>query len=275
MSLTSGFFNSQNHDRLYNAEQLSSIFDGIIQDGIYQSIGDRFTVSADSDNTVLVGSGRAYFNHTWTFNDASLPIECDVSDIILDRYDAIVLEINSSDTVRANSVKAVRGTPSSSPAYPTLTNTETVHQYPLAYIYRKRGSSGITQADIKSMVGTSACPYVIGVLEVLEADDVYRSWADQWNQWFANMTAEGNTEFDQWLNETQRTFNEWYGNLQVMLDGDVAAKFAKEISELQSAQDILTRTQTLWQEIDDSDGNPIQDSYGSDMIGRVVFAVKE
>ena len=34
MAVTSGFFNSVNHDRLYDAEQLSSIFDGIIIDGV-------------------------------------------------------------------------------------------------------------------------------------------------------------------------------------------------------------------------------------------------
>ena len=275
MSITYGFYNSQNGDRKYNAEQMGSIFDGIIQDGVYQTIGDRFVVSPNDGTIVLVGSGRAWFNHTWTLNDASVPIDCGVSEVLLNRYDAIVLEINASDTVRANSIKVVKGTPSSSPSYPTLTNTETVHQYPLAYIYRKAGSTEITAANITSMIGTSSCPYVIGVLEVLEADDVYASWEAKFNQWFADMTQEGNTEFDTWLTQTQLEFNTWYGNLQIMLDGDVAANLAKQISALQQFQDLLTRTMTAWQEITDQDGETIQDSYDSDIIGRVVFAVVE
>ena len=34
MSLTSGFFDSLNGDRKYNTLQLSSIFDGIISEGV-------------------------------------------------------------------------------------------------------------------------------------------------------------------------------------------------------------------------------------------------
>ena len=44
MSVTSGFFNSLNGDRRYNAEQMSSIFDGIINDGIFANIGTAFGV---------------------------------------------------------------------------------------------------------------------------------------------------------------------------------------------------------------------------------------
>ena len=38
MSVTSGFYNGLSHDRKYNAVQMSSLFDGIINDGIFQSI---------------------------------------------------------------------------------------------------------------------------------------------------------------------------------------------------------------------------------------------
>ena len=40
MAFTYGFFNSLNGDRKYTAEQLSSIFDGLITDGVFDSIGD-------------------------------------------------------------------------------------------------------------------------------------------------------------------------------------------------------------------------------------------
>ena len=54
MSVTSGFFNSLNSDRRYNAEQMSAIFDGVINDGIFSSIGTAFTVTADSGFTVNI-----------------------------------------------------------------------------------------------------------------------------------------------------------------------------------------------------------------------------
>lgn len=46
MAFTSGFFNSQNHDRTYNAEQMSAIFDGVITDGVYAGIGSQLTTIA-------------------------------------------------------------------------------------------------------------------------------------------------------------------------------------------------------------------------------------
>ena len=42
MSITSGFYNSYNGDRRYNAEQMSAIFDGIINDGVFSNIADAF-----------------------------------------------------------------------------------------------------------------------------------------------------------------------------------------------------------------------------------------
>ena len=78
-SVTCGFFNSvvvdNKSDRLYNAEQMSAIFDGLINDGVFAGIGDKLVVSTSSGNTVSVGTGKCWFNHTWTLNDAPLLID--------------------------------------------------------------------------------------------------------------------------------------------------------------------------------------------------------
>jgi len=64
LSVTYGFYNSVNGDRKYDAIQVSSIFDGIVKDGIFMSIGTSFRVKAASGMTVNVGVGRAWFNQT-------------------------------------------------------------------------------------------------------------------------------------------------------------------------------------------------------------------
>ena len=74
MSVTFGFYNALNHDRKYDAIQVSSIFDGIINDGIYESIGTAMIVKATSYMVINIGIGRAWFNHTWTYNDSILPL---------------------------------------------------------------------------------------------------------------------------------------------------------------------------------------------------------
>ena len=130
MSITSGFFNSVNGDRKYDAMQMSSIFDGLIIDGIFASIGTAFVVKATTAQTVNVGIGKAWFNHTWTLNDAVLPLECPDSELLLNRIDAIVLEVNTTETVRENSIKIIRGTPATDPSRPTLIKEGTIYQYP-------------------------------------------------------------------------------------------------------------------------------------------------
>ena len=82
MTVSYGFYNSVNGDRKYDAIQMSSIFDGVIGDGVYETIGDAMMVKAVSGNQVTVGTGRAWFNHTWTLNDALLPITMNSSDVI-------------------------------------------------------------------------------------------------------------------------------------------------------------------------------------------------
>jgi hypothetical protein len=252
---------------------MSAIFDGIINDGVFANIGTAFGVKSAAGNSITVGIGRAWFNSTWLLNDAILPMTAEASEVLLDRYDAVVIEIDHSDSVREGSIKIISGTPSSSPQRPAMTNTMDVHQYPLAYIYRKAGSSEITQSNITNMVGTSSCPYITGILQVLNIDNIVAQWQDQWNQWFAKETEEGNNEIAKWMSNTQLDFNTWFGNLKVILDGDVATKLSEQILELQNRFGTLAKEYCVYQDIDDSDDNGIEDSYGTTMEGKIVYKI--
>lgn len=273
MSVTSGFFNSRNGDRRYNARQMSSIFDGIINDGVFANIGDAFSVKAVTGNDISVGIGRAWFNSTWIYNDSAYLITMSDSEVILGRYDAVVLEVDRSDAVRSGTIKVIKGTPSSSPEKPAMISTTECNQYPLAYIIRKAGTSSITQADIINMIGTSSCPYITGILEVHNIDNIVAQWQDQWNQWYAMETETGNTNFSQWMSEKQGDFNVWFNNLQVILDGEVATQLASSILELQEKINILERESCLYQTIEDSSGNQILDNDGLSIRGKVKFLI--
>lgn len=121
MAVTYGFYNSSNGDRKYNAIQMSSIFDGLIKDGIFMSIGTSMMVVATGEGMMLnVGIGRAWFDHTWTLNDAPLPLTPDQSEILMNRIDMVVLDVDQREAVRANDIIIVKGTPSSNPVAPSL-----------------------------------------------------------------------------------------------------------------------------------------------------------
>lgn len=205
MSFASGFFNSVDHDRLYDATDISRLFDGLIRDGIFASIGDCLVVKQSNQMNVTVGTGRAWFNHTWSYNDALYPVTIPPSEILMDRIDAVVLEINSVESVRANSIKLIKGTPSSTPTKPALTNTKEVHQYPLAYVTVGKEVTSIRQADIENCVGTSACPFVTGILEVISIEQLIPQWKDILNRFVEENTANFNT----WINGEKQDYQAW------------------------------------------------------------------
>lgn len=187
MALTSGFFNSKNHDRLYDATQISTLFEGLINDGVYQGVGNIFKVSASNGMNVTVDTGRAWFNNTWTRNDALIVLTVPTAEQVLKRIDAVVIEVNSLETVRNNSIKIVKGTPASNPAKPSLTKNDDVHQYPLAYITVDPNVTVITQQKIQNAVGTSACPFVTGIIDTLDIDDLIAQWSSEFNVLFAEL----------------------------------------------------------------------------------------
>ena len=194
MSVTYGFYNAKGHDRQYNAVQLSSIFDGLINDGIYATIGDAFVITAGSNMSVTVGTGRAWFNHTWTYNDAKLILTIPNSEVLLDRYDAVVLETNDANDVRANSIKVISGVAASSPKKPDLTNDTHTHQYPLAYIKVPANSTSVSQANIENCIGTSACPFVTGIVDTIDATTLFKQWNSEFDIWFDGMKGQLSTD---------------------------------------------------------------------------------
>lgn len=256
MSVSSGFFNSLNGDRKYNADQMSAIFDGLIIDGVFASIGTAFAVKAAGGLTVNVGVGKAWFDHTWTVNDSILPIIAPEADVLLDRIDAVVLEVNKTESVRNNTIKFVNGNPSSTPSRPTLTNDGNVHQYPLCYIYRKYGTTVINQSDITPMVGTESTPFITGILQTINLEELLGKWQDELDQfiaarsqdvdnwiiqeendiinWLNGMKADLQQEkvaLDQWIESEQADFLAWYNQMKDQLSGDVAGNLQLAINK--------------------------------------------
>ena len=178
------------------------------------------------------------------------------AEVLLDRIDAVVLEVNGMESVRENTIKFVKGNPSSAPSRPTLTNEGNVHQYPLCYIYRKYGTAVINQSDITPMVGTESTPFVTGILQTISLDELLGKWQDELDQftdarsqevddwiaqeesdfttWFDKMKADlqqEQTVLDQWIASEQADFLAWYNQMKDQLSGDVAGNLQLEIDK--------------------------------------------
>lgn len=243
MSTTCGFFNSMNKDRMYNATHFGHCFDGIILDGILAAIGDCFVVKAAGGMNITVGSGKAWYLASWLENDADLPMSHAVSDVVLSRIDAVVMEFDTTETVRWNDVKIVQGTASSAPERPTLVKTKTKVQVPLAYIYIGANSSEIAQTDITSVIGKDECPFVTGILQTVTLDTLLGQWEaeldqfvedekDEFEEWFEQMKVDLTAEqkvLDDWIASEQNDFLAWFNQMKGQLSEDAAGNLQNEI----------------------------------------------
>lgn len=216
MAFEYGFYNSISGDRKYNAIQFGQIFDGIIEDGVFQAIGDKLFTTASTGMDIVVGTGKAWFNHTWNLNTTKIPFTLEASHPVLSRYDAVILEINESPDPygRVNCIKVISGTPSSNPEKPALINSDYIHQYPLSYIKINPGVTEITAVDIEIVVGQTPCPFVTGILQVTDITGLYASWEEQ--------------------------FNTWLNNLKAQLTGDIVTNLQNQIDDCLKKEDIAT-----------------------------------
>lgn len=204
MSITSGFFDSKNGDRKYNAQQMGQVFDGIIRDGIFEDFpadGNHLKVDGSSDtskiNKVYVGPGKAWFHNTWLLNDGSYEISLAAPHATYDRKDAIVLEVRknvSGESPRQCRIIAMTGTPGSGSA-PTVSDDPSlpVYRYKIATVTVPHGNGyHFTENDsnIVNHVGTGNVPFVIGAVQSVTNATVLAQWETAVNNKIAHDLAE-------------------------------------------------------------------------------------
>lgn len=185
---TSGFFNSVNGDRLYNADQMSRIFEGLITDGVYESVGDKMAVQPNSGMTIQIATGRGWFGRHWVENDTELRLTVADSDVLLNRYVAVVVKVDDTDAVRDVIPYLKYSEFATTPVKPAMTRTETVKEYCLAYIYLKAGATAITAADIEdTRADESLCGWVTGLIEQLSSATLFSQFTAIFNNWFGGL----------------------------------------------------------------------------------------
>lgn len=187
MTYTSGFFNSVNHDRTYDADTFGSMFDGVINDGVFRTWGDGMVVTAVGGMTVAVGTGRAWFNHTWTVVTADERLTLAASSPSMPRIDAVVLRVDKSTSVRRNRIYIKQGQASGSPSRPQLENTSTVSEYVLADIRINNGATAISQSNITNQIGRDT-PFVELVNNTFDSANLIKQWESQFQDFIRNST---------------------------------------------------------------------------------------
>ena len=227
MAITCGFFNATKqsdgtYDRAYNSDQISDMFEGLVSDGVFESIGDAMVVTAKSGMTVQVGTGRASIDGRWIKNDAKMDITLAASNIALNRWSAIVIRLSMSS--RTMSIVEKVGTAATNPVKPSLTNSNTVKEKCLAYVYVKAGVGSITQVDITDMrANTAVCGWVTGVIKQVDTRQLFLQYQAAYERQLATMQA--------WETQQKAAFDTWFSALTDQLQVNTyIKKFRKAVT---------------------------------------------
>lgn len=159
MSITYGFFNSVNGDRVYNADDFNSCIDAIASNGIFKRNGGGLQVGVNTGMSVQILDGYARFNGYWIKNDAITNLTISAADATNPRIDAVVLRVDTS--ARTVTIAVKTGTAAATPTSPEMTRTETVKEYCLATVAVAANTTQIQQANITDTRGDAdVCGWV-------------------------------------------------------------------------------------------------------------------
>lgn len=206
MAVTYGFFNAiqqedGTYDRMYNADQMSEQFEGLISDGVYESVGDAMIVEESSGMQVQVKSGRMMIDSKWVKNDAAELLTINAAHVTLNRYTAVVVRLDLQ--ARTIAITTKDGDNATTPVKPSLEDSQTVKEMCLAYVYVGRGVTEITQADIEdTRADTNVCGWVTGIVQQVNTADLFLQWQTAYERQMAQMQdwqERKQTQFDDWL----------------------------------------------------------------------------
>lgn len=202
MAITSGFFNSVNGDRKYNAEQMSMFFDKLISSGVYPNPSTNLQVVAASGMSVNVLAGRGMIDCRWINNDATELLTLEQSDSLLDRVDAVVMVLDLNDSVRDCHLAIKKGTPASTPVAPEMERSAYVKEYCLATVYVRALESEITQNNITdTRANTNVCGWVTSLIDQVDTATLFLQWQDAYQKFYDDSDA----EFDEWFTRVKDT----------------------------------------------------------------------
>ena len=203
MAITYGFFNSVNNDRVYNADDMSEYFDGLISNGVFENVGGGLQVVPNTGMNINVNRGRAIIDCKWLNNDSVLTLDVTQAHPTLNRYTAVVVRLNVTD--RLMEIATKDGTAAANPSKPTMDDTVTVKEICLAYIYVKAGVTTITASMIEDMRSSNLCGWITCIVDHVDTSTLFDQYTAAYAENLADMQA--------WEQNQKEQFNAWFETL--------------------------------------------------------------
>lgn len=214
MAIRSGFFNSVNGDRKYDANRFAEYFATFIGNGVFPNPSTNLQVVSNDDMTVTVRAGKAWINGYVLINDDDYILTLEPADGVLSRIDRIVARYDTTD--REIRLEVRQGNFASSPVPQSLQRDADAYELGLADVLVSNGAISITQSNITDLRQSSEyCGIVHGTVDQVDVTTLY------------NQYTEG---FELKKSEFEQEFMTWFQTLQDVLDENTATNLFNMIT---------------------------------------------
>lgn len=272
MALTYGFYNSIDSDRTYDAQQMGQIFKGIITDGIFKDVGEALRVTADGTSMqVKVGTGRCWFEDTWTDNSSTMVLNVDASDALYGRRDLVCVEVNKRVSDRKNNIKIIKGSPNENPTDPLIQTVSGIFLYPIARINVRAGISKISLGDVVDLRGIGKAPWITGPLETIDMLSTMDMANDQWSNFFKSKQDLVNSDSKKMMSDLKDDFSTWFEEVKGSLDANHVTALAGKVIELEHRLGYSETGNIVYDDLEDQSGNSITDSNNRNIQGKIIY----
>lgn len=226
-------------------------FDGIITEGVFANWGDVFKATVINENTIAIGSGKAWLSKKWVQNDSVYQMSINVSDYASStepRTVIVCLDLKTEPYYRFAQfiVEEQRYYSSYTDMLNAVTDRNTGRNTLVLFaINFAAGDSSIQQTNITNLVGTAWCPYVTAPVQTVTVDDIRNKWDASYNSLMKAIMDNAQTKANEAESNFEASFNTWFLTLKNQLNTNQAANLQNQITSLTNQFNKLVTTGTV------------------------------
>lgn len=213
-------------DRAVDSTVLRNMIKKFFSNGLFLSAdANCWAVTAPSDDslTVTVSPGAGVIQGATGYTENSGTLTLPAADASLPRYDMIVARLNDNNAYRNIYLDVVTGTAASTPAYPDLTQSDSVWEIGIAAVLRPAASTTITQSNITDLRANSDYAGQVNAIDSIDTSE----WSAQLDAYYLEYVARSAA----YESASQASFTAWFEDMKDQLSEDAAGNLQLEIDD--------------------------------------------
>lgn len=271
MAESYSFFNSKDHDRVYNARHWADYFYPLFRSGVFNG---NLQVVENGGMRVKISDGYAWIDGYLYHLTGGLILDLETASGNMNRIDNIVIRLDLTNRwVKGFAVSGSYYSGKASP--PERAVTSTIHELVIARINIPAGATQITQDMIEdTRMNNDLCGWVVGTVKEIDYSQIYAQFTayqnkkvkevDEWqaleeaalSTWvallkkekteqlqklitdFENIKDNAQTEFEDWFtgntNNWEEEWTAWFNNLKEQLTDNAVTNLQSQIGILRN-----------------------------------------